>query len=168
VSSPRTPRAPAWKTSPARAELLAEYARVDALLAGFSCEASTECCRFGVTGREPYVTPIELAEVEHAIAARGGPSANATTATTKRARSPRSLAIVDDERRCPLLSAEGRCTIYASRPLGCRTFFCDRAQGPGKLPRTEVNAIARRIADLAARFAPRAPHARPLTRALRS
>ena len=157
--APVAVRIPPWKTSPARAELLAEYVRVDALLSGFSCEASTECCRFGVTGREPYVTPIELAEVEHAIAARGVP--------VSKARSPRSLAIVDDERRCPLLSAEGRCSIYASRPLGCRTFFCDRVEGPGKLPRGEVNAVARRIADLASKFAPRDPSSRPLTRALR-
>jgi uncharacterized protein len=150
-------RTPPWKTSPARAELLALYARVDALLAPFSCDSSTECCRFGVTGREPYVTPVELAEIERAIGALG---------LRPGQRSTRSLPLVDEERRCPLLTAEGRCSIYASRPLGCRTFFCDRARGPGKLPRVEVNAIARDVADLAARFAPRDPHSRPLTRAL--
>ena len=152
------PRTPPWKTSPARGELLALYARVDALLAPFSCDSSTECCRFGVTGREPYVTPVELAEIEHAIRARGA-------ALPKPPSSPRSLPLVD-ERRCPLLGADDRCTIYASRPLGCRTFFCDRVQGPGKLPRGEVNAVARSVADLAARFAPRDPHSRPLTGAL--
>ena len=154
---PRT--TPAWKTSPARAELLALYARVDALLAPFSCDASTECCRFGITGREPYVTPVELAELERAIAARGVPLSAAP-------RSPRALPLVDEERRCPLLDANGRCRVYEARPLGCRTFFCDRVQGPGRIPRDEVNRVARDVADLAARFAPRDPHARPLTRAL--
>jgi Fe-S-cluster containining protein len=149
-------RTPAWKASPARSELLAVYAKVDALLAPFSCDASTECCRFGVTGREPYVTPIEIAEVEHAIAARG--------AVLPKPRRNGRLPVVDDERRCPLLTEEGRCSIYASRPLGCRTFFCERAQGPGKLPRAELNAAARAVADLAARFSPRDPHARPLSR----
>jgi Fe-S-cluster containining protein len=151
-------RTPAWKASPARAGLLAVYADVDALLAPFSCDASTECCRFGVTGREPYVTPLELAEVEHAIAARGAVLPRPPPGRTGR------LPVLDEERRCPLLTSDGRCSIYASRPLGCRTFFCERAQGPGKLPRLELNAAARTIADLAARFSPRDPHARPLSR----
>jgi Fe-S-cluster containining protein len=157
---PRAFAATAWKDDPARAQLLALYARADALYAPFSCDASTECCRFGVTGREPYVTSVELAEIEHAVAARGrsipGPEPRA-----------RSVPLAKDERRCPLLDAAGRCTIYASRPLGCRTFFCDRARGPGRLPRTEANAIARDVADLAARTTPRDPHARPLLRALK-
>jgi Fe-S-cluster containining protein len=168
VPAPRPPRrapprlrALPWKDDPARAELLALYARADALYAPFSCDASTECCRFGVTGREPYVTSVELAEIEHAAAARG----RSVAAPERRAR---SLPVAhDDERRCPLLDAAGRCSIYASRPLGCRTFFCDRARGPGRLPRTEANAIAREIADLAARTNPRDPHARPLLRALK-
>ena len=42
-------------------ELAALYTEVDARLASSSCPASTECCRFGVTGREPYVTSVELA-----------------------------------------------------------------------------------------------------------
>jgi Fe-S-cluster containining protein len=64
-------------------------------------------------------------------------------------------------RACPLLSSEGRCHIYASRPFGCRTFFCGQ-----KLPRSQVNAIGRRIADLSAEFAPRDPGPRPLVKAL--
>jgi hypothetical protein len=64
-------------------------------------------------------------------------------------------------RPCPLLSPDGRCRIYASRPFGCRTFFCGQ-----KLPRQAVGSIGRRIADLSARFAPRDPGPRPLVRAL--
>ncbi len=151
---------PAWKTSPARAELRAVYARVDAMLAPYSCDASTECCRFGITGREPYVTPVELAEIEHAVAARGMPS--------RARRSPRALPLApDDTRTCPLLDDAGKCRIYDARPLGCRTFFCDRAHGDLKrFPRDEVQRASRDIANLAARFAPRDPGSRPLTKAL--
>jgi hypothetical protein len=85
------------------------------------------------------------------------------------ARDPRKLPMVD-LRPCPLLSDDGRCRIYASRPFGCRTFFCDHSEAPfgarTKLPRDAINAIGRRIADLSARFAPRDPHPRPLVRAL--
>jgi Fe-S-cluster containining protein len=63
-----------------------------------------------------------------------------------------------------MLDARGRCRIYAARPLGCRTFFCERAQGPGKLPRSEIQRAVRDLAALASRHAPRAPEGRPLSR----
>jgi Fe-S-cluster containining protein len=70
--------------------------------------------------------------------------------------------------RCPLLSAEGRCRIYASRPFGCRTYFCHRITPEGsKLPRTEILRLSRAVSDLSERFAPRDPGPRPLTRALK-
>ena len=65
-----------------------------------------------MTGREPYVTSIELAAVQKAVAARGGarswkrappvggdPKGAATGKT--------ALPVVAEERRCPLLDAEG-------------------------------------------------------------
>ena len=137
-------------------ELRALYERVDALTASFSCDASTDCCRFGITGREPYPTAIEVEAVAHAVRARGGiPKA-------------RSLPIAA-ERRCPLLSDAGRCLVYASRPFGCRTFFCERARGEAgesirALPRKEIARLGRDVADLSSRFAPRDPGARPLSR----
>jgi len=137
-----------------RAELRALYTEVDGLLAGWTCEASTDCCRFGVTGREPYPTAVELAEVQHAARARGG--------LPKR----RSLPLAE-ERRCELLDDGGRCLIYASRPFGCRTFFCDRAEGPSgerTVPRDAIARIGREIAALSARFAPADPGPRPLSR----
>jgi Fe-S-cluster containining protein len=146
------------KSDPHRDELLAIYAAVDALLAPYSCGSTTECCDFGLTGREPYPTAVELAEVERAIAA-------ASIDTKKKAR--RTLPLSGTPRRCPLLSAEGRCRIYASRPFGCRTFFCDRVEGPGRLPADEIRRLSRDIADLSARYAPRDPGPRPLTRALK-
>jgi hypothetical protein len=165
---PPHPRAPHWNRSPLRAELLALYAEVDAELEGWTCACSgalshgepTEapCCHFAVTGREPYPTPIELEEVRYAVRAAG-----------VAARERRKLPIAD-LRPCPLLSDAGRCRIYASRPFGCRTFFCKAGGTPlgpqTKAPRDAVNAIGRLIADLSARFDPRDPHPRALTRSL--
>ncbi len=146
------------KSDPHRAELSAIYAEVDALLAPYSCASTTECCDFGVTGREPYPTAVELAEVERAMAA---------ASIDPKAKGRRSLPVAGTPRRCPLLSAEGKCRIYASRPFGCRTFFCERVEGPGRLPTVEIRRLGRRVADLSARYAPRDPGPRPLTRALK-
>jgi Fe-S-cluster containining protein len=138
------------------AELEAVYRDADRLHAGWSCPASTECCRFGVTGREPYVTSIELAALRKAMGARGGPR------SWKKA-----LPVVrSDERICPLLDAGGRCAAYDARPLGCRTFYCDRATPGGKVAQREVNALVRRIQDIAQRHEPDGDRGRPLTRAL--
>lgn len=144
----------------ALAELRAIYEEVEAITHGFTCDASTDCCRFGVTGREPYPTPVELAYLEHAVRARGG--------LPKR----RSLPVAS-ERRCALLSDEGRCLAYEARPFGCRTFFCERARGAAgedarALPRREIQALSRRVADLSARFVPDDPGPRPLSRATES
>jgi hypothetical protein len=160
-------RPPRWHRSPARSELLALYAEADALLDGWTCECSAgpaagevpsvRCCQFGVTGREPYPTAVELEEVRHGMRTSGVVVAP-----------PRKLPLAD--RPCPLLSETGRCRIYASRPLGCRTYFCHGAEAPfgarTKVPRDAVNAIGRRIADLSARFDPRDPQPRALTKSL--
>src|SRR4029077_2371685 len=93
-------------------ELRRIYLRADALYADWSCANSTECCRFGITGRQPYVTSIELSFLRHGLARRGG-----TLAPRRRA-----LPITRDagtERICPLLEGSGRCSVYAERPLGC-------------------------------------------------
>lgn len=138
----------------ALARLRALYAEVDALFAGVSCPASTDCCRFGVTGREPYPTAIEAELLRVAVRARGG--------------IPRARSLpVADERRCPLLSDAGRCLVYDARPFGCRTFFCERADdGARAVSRRRVLEIASRIAALSESFAPRDPKARPLSGAL--
>lgn len=152
-------------------DLQAVYRDADRLHEGWSCPASTECCRFGMTGREPYVTSIELAGLKKAIAARGGPRswkrAPAVTEDPGGAATGRvALPVVSEERRCPLLDAGGRCAVYEARPLGCRTFFCDRATPGEKVKQREVNALVRRIQDIAARHAPDGDRGRPLTRAL--
>ena len=130
------------------------YARTDAAFAGMSCDASTECCQFGVTGREPYPTAIEIAELTRAMAASGRKIA---TSDGKRRLTTTST------RRCPLLSPAGRCLVYPARPFGCRTFFCDRAEGQAPR-RADVLALSREIAALSDRFDPKDPGPRPLSR----
>ena len=44
-------------------ELRLLYAEIDQAFSGWACDASTDCCRFGVTGREPYPTAIEMADL---------------------------------------------------------------------------------------------------------
>jgi uncharacterized protein len=151
--------------SRARDELLSVYAAADALMVGLTCvctdareRSHATCCHFGEIGREPYVTVLEMAEVERAVAARGG--------FPRRARQARrSLPIAEDPRTCPLLSPVGRCTIYEARPLGCRTFFCE-GHGLPSSSRKELLAMSRRVADLSAAAFPRADGARPFLRAL--
>jgi hypothetical protein len=158
---------PPWSASPERRQLLELYGQVDALLEGWTCSCAgpgadgvteARCCQFAVTGREPYPTAVELEEVRHAV--RAAPPGRPD---------PKRLPMAHLG-ACPLLSPDGRCRIYASRPFGCRTFFCDDAEAPfgakQKLPRAEINALGRRIADLSARFAPRDPGPRPLVKAL--
>ncbi len=146
-----------------RAELAALYAETDALMEPMSCDASTDCCRFGVTGREPYPTAIESAELLRAFAGTGKRMQTTPNATAGGRRGKKALPIAGDERRCPMLSPEGRCIVYASRPFGCRTFFCSRAQGQ-EPTRASINELGRRIANLSAHYEPRDPGPRPLTR----
>ncbi len=133
------------------------YREVDAAYAGWSCPASTECCRFGITGREPYVTSIELTAIRRAVAARGGMLPRGAAKT--------KLPIAD-ERRCPLLTPDGRCSIYAARPLGCRTFFCERADRATEVSRRDVATFVRAVQTIAAKHEPDGDRGRPLTRAL--
>ncbi|MFT3926789.1 MAG: YkgJ family cysteine cluster protein [Myxococcales bacterium] len=146
-------------------ELLAEleqlYTRADTLYAGATCGMSTECCRFGITGREPQVTSIELALVRRALSARGG-------GLPKKRALPLARPGVRDERTCPLLAPSGRCAIYAARPLGCRTFFCDRADVPAPPSRAALKELVRDLQELASRHAPQGDKARAFTAALQS
>jgi uncharacterized protein len=158
------------------AELRVVYQAAEETFAGWSCPASTERCHFGITGREPYVTSIELAAVRRAVAARGGARAlqgaarsegqllreQASVARVER----RSLPKAADERRCPMLTEAGRCAIYDARPLGCRTYFCDRASPGAPVRHREIGALVRRVQEIAARHEPGGDLGRPLTRAL--
>ena len=155
-------------------ELHTVYRDVDAQLSSDTCPASTECCRFGITGREPYVTSIEVALVERAVARRGGARSLGRAPAPLEARAPadrkdkRRLAMVDDEEPCPLLDAKGRCSIYDARPFGCRTYFCERATRSSDLGQRDINEFVRRIRDIAARHEFGGDQGKPLRRALTS
>jgi hypothetical protein len=145
---------------------LAILGQASALVAGSGCDCSTECCRFGLTGREPWVTVAEWQLVVAEVRRQGR-------------RLPPAGDDDDDEHaegRCPFLDVDaadptrGRCRIYAARPLGCRTFFCERAVHAdgrqGRLPTTTARALRPLAGDLAA-LAP-GTEARPLRAWLRS
>ena len=96
-------------------ELEAVYALVsDQIEArGPACWASGRCCNFESTGHRLYVTGLEAAYT----LLRLGPDqrADLTSLTEARARGG-----------CPFQSGRS-CTVHTIKPLGCRTYFCDRS-----------------------------------------
>jgi uncharacterized protein len=141
-------------------ELSALYRQADLSQEGASCPSSTECCRFGVTGREPYVTSIEVAALRRAVARRGGPL------SAKRRALPlaRDAGAAQKERICTFLKVSGRCSVYESRPFGCRTFFCARATLPARIAGSELRELVHRLRDIASRHEPGGDAPRPLSR----
>jgi len=140
-------------------ELKALYARVDALYADWSCPTSTECCRFGITGRQPYLTSIEILAVRSALAQRGG-----LLSDNKRALP--ILMSASSERVCPLLDRNQRCSVYEVRPLGCRTFFCDRANRGVGPSGAQLRDVMRELQELAERHRLGGDASRPLLEVL--
>ncbi|HSY18404.1 MAG TPA: YkgJ family cysteine cluster protein [Candidatus Acidoferrales bacterium] len=99
-----------------------------------NCIARTECCQFQLTGLTPHLTKGEALLAAKAFRATGR----------------KELPEADDG-ACPMLKREtGRCMIYADRPFGCRTHFCEAAGGP--YSRKEVIDLIRRLEDLDARL----------------
>jgi Fe-S-cluster containining protein len=95
-----------------------------------NCIQRTECCRFRLTGRTPFLTKGEALVAAKAVRASG------------RKQLPPSI-----EGACPLLHpATGRCLIYEGRPFGCRTHFCAAAGGP--YARKEVADLIHRLEDI--------------------
>jgi Fe-S-cluster containining protein len=124
------------------------YRETDEVLSGWSCSLSLDCCHFARTGREPYLWPNEWALLRRAFAARG-------LGKRRLAVLPHGPSGREADGACPLLSREGRCTVYADRPFGCRTYFCDKGLGPTRRPpRQELAELGRRIAMLARRVEP--------------
>ena len=122
-------------------ELRTVYQRADAAYAPFSCPASGECCQLATTRRQPW-----LWWPEWLLLARRHPLPP-----------PRA------DGGCPYLDAAGRrCTVYADRPFGCRTFFCDRIRGPARQPAEAVNALLVRLERLSERLLPSLKGPRPL------
>jgi len=95
-----------------------------------ACVTRTECCRFRLTGRTPFLTKGEALVAAKAWRATG------------RTRLPDSA-----DGACPLLdSATGKCRIYEGRPFGCRTHFCAAAGGP--YARRDVVDLIHRLEDV--------------------
>lgn len=110
-------------------ELRAIYAEIEQRPLPRQCDMRTSCCHFRVTGKTPLVTKIEAL-----LAAQG------VRASGKKKLTPHPAGA------CPLLGKNGRCTIYAHRPFGCRTHFCAAAGGP--YPRQHVADLIRRMEAL--------------------
>jgi len=96
------------------------------------CTQLTECCRFRLTGRTPYLTRGEALVAAKAFRAAG-----------------RTRLSENADGSCPMLQ-EGRCMIYAERPFGCRTHFCAAAGGP--YARREVSDLIQRLESIDARL----------------
>jgi Fe-S-cluster containining protein len=120
--------------SNALAEVRAIYQELAKRPVQRNCIARTECCQFQLTGLTPHLTKGEALLAAKAFRATGR----------------KELPEADDG-ACPMLKHEtGRCMIYADRPFGCRTHFCEAAGGP--YSRKEVIDLIRRLEDLDARL----------------
>src|SRR5689334_4303773 len=122
-------------------ELRAVYRQADAAYAPFSCPASGECCQLARTKRQPWLWYPEW----KLLSAR------------------RPLPPPREDGGCPYLDAAGRrCTVYADRPFGCRTFFCERIRGPARQPADTVDVLLRRLEAVSQRVMPSLTGPRPL------
>ena len=112
-----------------RTEIAAVYAELERRPLERACISRTECCQFHLTGKTPMLTKGEAAFAALGVRAGG-----------RKKLPPR------DDGACPMLGRNGRCTIYAHRPFGCRTHFCAAAVGP--YPRKHVADLIRRLETL--------------------
>ena len=113
----------------AEGELRSIYAGIERRPLAQNCTLSTGCCHFRLTGKMPLVTMAEALFAAKGVRASG-----------------RVTAKPHPDGACPLLGKDGRCTIYAHRPFGCRTHFCAEAGGP--FPRKQVADLIQRLEAL--------------------
>lgn len=104
------------------------------------CIARTQCCQFRLTGQTPELTKGEAILAAKAFRATG-----------------RKELPEKKDGACPLLQTEtGRCLIYADRPFGCRTHFCEAAGG--MIPRKGVLDLIRRLEQIDRELGGDGPH----------
>lgn len=128
------PLSPADPRSDILAEVRAVYQDLAKRPVQRNCIARTECCQFQLTGLTPHLTKGEALLAAKAFRATG-----------------RRDFPEEDNGICPMLNCKtGRCLIYADRPFGCRTHFCETAGGP--YSRKEVLDLIRRLEDLDVRL----------------
>ena len=112
------------------AELKAVYRLADAAYRPYSCPGTAECCQLAATQREPWLWPVEwelLWRPREGWCPRRAPTA-----------------------AVPSSRPTGkRCSVYASRPFGCRTFFCHRIRGPAREPMEAVALLFQRLERVA-------------------
>jgi uncharacterized protein len=95
-----------------------------------NCTGISECCRFRLTGRTPYLTRGEAL-----VAALAWKTAG------------RRDVVIPADGSCPFLHPQtARCRIYDGRPFGCRTHFCAAAGGPAL--RNDVRDLIRRLEEI--------------------
>lgn len=131
VQSRRRPVKHARNTLPeeARVEIERLYRDLESRPLERQCLARTTCCRFQLTGRTPMLTKGEALYAAIGVRASG-----------------RKKLPEREGGACPLLDSHGRCTIYAHRPFGCRTHFCELAGG--MYPRRHVADLIQRLEAL--------------------
>ncbi len=122
----------------ARAAVRAVYAELEKRPVERNCTRLTECCRFRLTGATPYLTKGEALVAAHGVKASG-----------------RKAVPEAKDGACPLLKDDGKCLIYADRPFGCRTHFCQAAGGP--YARAEVLDLIRRLEAIDRKLGGRGP-----------
>ena len=125
------------------------HGTADEQFQGWSCARSGECCQLAKTGREPWVWPIEIARITRALSKRR------ETVPPPRA-----------DGACRLLSPAGGCSVYADRPLGCRTFYCERGSGPARVSRETITQLMVRLERLSLELDPDVLNPRPLREGL--
>ena len=97
-----------------------------------NCTGLSDCCRFRMTGRTPFLTKGEALVAALAWRAAGRTSVPETA-----------------DGACPFLKGS-RCQIYEGRPFGCRTHFCEAAGGPAA--RKDVRDLIQRLEAIDARL----------------
>ncbi|MBK8036123.1 MAG: YkgJ family cysteine cluster protein [Verrucomicrobiaceae bacterium] len=124
-------RRPSSRPAPApfAAEIEAIYAEIERRPLPRDCQLRSGCCHFRLTGKTPLLTLGEALYLAKGIRASG-----------------RTQLKPHPDGACPLLGRDGRCTVYAHRPFGCRTHFCEAAGG--MYPRKHLADLIHRLEAL--------------------
>lgn len=114
-------------------EVMARVKEVYAALANRpiarNCTGVSQCCRFRLNGRTPFLTKGEALVAAQAWRAAG-----------------RKEVVLPADGSCPFLGKNGLCQIYNGRPFGCRTHFCEAAGGP--YARNEVRDLIQELEEI--------------------
>lgn len=124
----------------ALAEVRSVYAELASRPVERQCIARTQCCQFRLTGLTPELTKGEALLAAKAVRATG-----------------RKKLPERNDGACPLLQpVTGHCLIYADRPFGCRTHFCEPAGG--MIPRKQILDLIRRLEAVDRQLSGDGPH----------